>query len=123
MKMEIELSDTQAEKVEILKSNGIEVGQAIDMLFDMKDSIRDQQNIFVDHKITEAQKEKEELQKKISEIDDEISLFNKLKDVSVDSTQKQKIVEKEYGKIDKTYEQSVQDAKHNFKWSKSIFKF
>ena len=34
MKMEIELTDEQAEKVEILKENGIEVGEAIEILFD-----------------------------------------------------------------------------------------
>ena len=39
--MEIELNDDQAKKVGILKENGIEVGDAIDMLFDLKHSFAD----------------------------------------------------------------------------------
>lgn len=33
VKMEIELTDEQFERVEILKSKGVDVGQAIDLLF------------------------------------------------------------------------------------------
>lgn len=35
-KMEIELTSAQAEKVEILKENGITIGDAIDMLLKLK---------------------------------------------------------------------------------------
>ncbi len=113
MKMEIELTDEQAKKIDVLKENGIEVGEAIDMLFEMN-------NTFIDNKIIKAQEEKAELEEKLSQIDDELSLFNKLKDTSLDSSQKQKIVEKEYGTIDKTYDESVQDAKHKFKWTRLL---
>lgn len=113
MKMEIELTDEQAKKIDILKENGIEVGEAIDMLFEMN-------NTFIDNKIIKAQEEKAELEEKLSQIDEELSLFNKLKDTSLDSSQKQKIVEKEYGTIDKTYDESVQDAKHKFKWTRLL---
>jgi hypothetical protein len=113
MKMEIELTDDQARKVETLKENGIEVGEAIDMLFEMN-------NTFIEDRIIRAQEAKAELEEKISEIDEELSLFNKLKDGSLDTSQKQKIVEKEYGTIDKTYDESVQDAKHKFKWTRLI---
>lgn len=111
--MEIELTDEQAKKIDILKENGIEVGEAIDMLFEMN-------NTFIDNKIIKAQEEKAELEEKLSQIDEELSLFNKLKDTSLDSSQKQKIVEKEYGTIDKTYDESVQDAKHKFKWTRLL---
>lgn len=113
MKMEIELTDEQAKKIDVLKENGIEVGEAIDMLFEMN-------NTFIDNKIIKAQEEKAELEEKLSQINDELSLFNKLKDTSLDSSQKQKIVEKEYGTIDKTYDESVQDAKHKFKWTRLL---
>ena len=33
--MEIDLTDAQAEKVQLLKENGIEVGEAIEMFFDI----------------------------------------------------------------------------------------
>lgn len=111
--MEIELTDEQAKKIDVLKENGIEVGEAIDMLFEMN-------NTFIDNKIIKAQEEKAELEEKLSQINDELSLFNKLKDTSLDSSQKQKIVEKEYGTIDKTYDESVQDAKHKFKWTRLL---
>ncbi len=113
MKMEIELTDDQAKKVETLKENGIEVGEAIDMLFEMS-------NTFVDDKISKANEQKAELEEKLSKIDEEISLFNKLKGNSLDTTQKQKIIEKEYGTIYKTYDESVQDAKHGFKWARLL---
>ena len=39
MKMDIELTDEQFEKVKILEENNISVGEAIDILFEMKDNI------------------------------------------------------------------------------------
>ena len=114
MKMEIELTDEQAKKVESLKKNDIGVGDAIDMLFEMN-------NVIVDNRIDAATQQKAELEKKLAEVDEEISLFTKLKDSSLDSTQKQKIVEKEYISIDETYDKSVLNTKHKFKWSKAIF--
>ena len=38
-KMEIELNDEQLEKVELLESKGISVGDAIDMLFEARDKV------------------------------------------------------------------------------------
>ena len=121
--MEIDLTDEQAEKVEILKENGIEIGEAIDILFEMKDSLSEQNNFIIDARINEVSREKAELEEKIAKMDDELSLFTKLKDSSMDPAQKQKMVEKEYGKINNTYDESVQKSKHKFKWSKAIFNF
>ena len=113
MKMEIELTDEQAEKIEILKENDISVGEAIEMLFEVKNTI-------VENRIIKANEEKAELEEKLSKIDEEISLFTQLKDSTLDTTQKQKIVEKEYGTIDKTFDETVQDAKHKFKWTRLL---
>lgn len=125
MKMEIELTEEQAEKVEILKENGIEVGQAIDILFDMKESFIATNNKIIDHRIQKANKEKAELEEKLSQVDGELERFNKLKDSSMDPAQKQKIVEKEYSLVDDnpTYDKTVHDQKTRFKWSKNFFKF
>ena len=41
-KMEIELTDEQIEKIEILKDNGISVGQAIDLLCKVQNEIKTQ---------------------------------------------------------------------------------
>ena len=121
--MEIELTDDQAKKVEILKENGVDVGEAIDILFEMREEVIDSSDKFIDNKIAQAAKEKAELEEKISKIDEELSLFEKLKDTSIHPEQKLKIIEKEYGRPNKTYDESVHDAKLKFRWSKSIFKF
>ena len=121
MKMEIELTDSQAEKVEVLKNNDLSVGDAIDMLFDLKEELSENSMLFIDSKISNANKEKEELQKRMDEIDDEISVFEKLKDTSLDYEQVFKLVEKEY-LHNETYDRAVQNKKHKFKWSKNIFK-
>ncbi|WP_405265485.1 hypothetical protein [Methanobrevibacter sp.] len=118
MKMEIELTDEQAQKVEILKENGIEVGEAIEMFFDMRDVVSESGVLIVEKKIEEANKEKAELEQKIEKVDNDISYLNKIKDNSLDITQKKKIVEKEYGiKNQKTYDEEVMDTRHKVKWS------
>lgn len=123
MKMEIEVTDAQAEKIQILKDNDIGVGEAIDILFDMKETIEIQSDIVLDSKIKEVNDKKAELEREIAELDKQMSVFDKLKDTSLDVGQKQKIVEKEYGQLDKTFDEFILDAKHNFKWSRNLFKF
>ena len=119
MKMEIELTDAQAEKVEALKSNGIEVGDAIDMLFDMKDQIFNSSNQILNHNIEKANQEKAELEEKLAKVDKQLSFFDKLKDTTLDFEQKQQLVEQEYGfKESNTFDKSIQDKKRKFKWSK-----
>ena len=115
MRMEIEFTDEQAKKVDILKENGIGVGDAIDMLFDLKET-------FADTKLNQAQDKKDKLEEELAKIDKEISMYNQMKEGSLDPSLKVKIIEKEYGTIEKTYDESVQDAKHKFKWT-NILKF
>ena len=122
MKMEIDLTDAQAEKVQILKENGIEVGEAIEMFFDMRDVVSESTNKILDLRIERANKEKAELEAKLAKIDKDLSFFDKITDSSIDSTQKQKIVEKEYGIISHTYDEKVLNERHKMKWS-SFLKF
>ena len=110
MRMEIEFTDEQAKKVDILKENGIGVGDAIDMLFDLKET-------FADTKLNQAQDKKDKLEEELANIDKEISMYNQMKEGSLDPSLKVKIIEKEYGTVEKTYDESVQDAKHHFKWT------
>ncbi|PWB88315.1 hypothetical protein [Methanobrevibacter thaueri] len=110
MRMEIEFTDEQAKKVDILKENGIGVGDAIDMLFDLKET-------FADTKLNQAQDKKDKLEEELAKIDKEISMYNQMKEGSLDPSLKVKIIEKEYGTVEKTYDESVQDAKHKFKWT------
>ena len=100
-KMEIELTPEQEEKVEILNSNGISVGQAIDMLFEAK----------------------EETSSLFDNLDLAINAYEKVKDSALDFESKQEILKNEYGDSDKTYEMRVQDVKHSISWAKDFFKF
>ena len=122
-KMEIELTPAQAEKVEILKENGISVGEAVEMLFEAKDAFDSQNENYINAKLDNAQKQKAELENQIAELDKDISVFTKLKDSTLDVEEKAKILDKEYGIGDETYDEAVQDAKHKFKWTTGIFKF
>ncbi len=93
-KLEIELTDEQLEKVNELKENDITVGQAIDMLFELKEK---------------ALPEIEKLEK------------SGLIDVDIDN--KAENLDDNYGDSEKTYEMEVQDLKHKIKWGKEFFKF
>lgn len=123
MKMEIELTDAQYERVKILEEQGMGVGDGIDALFELKESLALQTDAIIDKRLNEVTAEKELLEKRMNKLNKEINFFSKMKDSSLDATQRQRIVEKEYGKINKTYDETIQDAKHKFKWSTAIFKF
>lgn len=93
-KMEIELTDEQMEKVEILKSKGVDIGEAIDLLFGLQNEIIGQ---------FEEQKQEKNLMEKIT-------------DSTFDSKIKAELLKKNYDE-DKSYDLSVLDAKHKVKWS------
>lgn len=122
MKMDIELTDEQFEKVKILEENNISVGEAIDILFEMKDNITKHSGMYLDSRIARAEEEKAELEAKINRIEEDLSLFEKLKGTALDVNEKQKLVEKAYIQ-EESYDQTLQNAKHNVKWSTKFFKF
>lgn len=97
-KMEIELTEEQLEKVKILESQDVDIGQAIDLLFEMQNEALNQ----------------------LAEQHDE-SIIEKMQDTGFDAKIKQRLMKKEYEEKE-TYDRSVQDTKHNVKWSK-FFKF
>lgn len=123
MKMEFDLNEEQMEKVKILEENNISIGEAIDLLFEMKEDIAVQTNMILDSRIAQATEEKKELEAKLERIDKDLSVFEKLKDNTLDIEEKQKLVEKQYAAQAPTYDRSVQDVKHNLKWSTKFFKF
>lgn len=93
-KMEIELTDAQLEKVEILKSKDINVGQAIDLLFEVQNEALAQ----------------------IEEQNQNESLLEKIKDNTLDSKIKEALLNKNYGE-NETYDKTLQTTKHKIKWS------
>ncbi len=100
-KMEIEFTDEQIEKINQLEANDISVGDAIDMLFEMKDKALPE----------------------IESIDNEINILDKVKEIASDVESKAENLEDNYGDADKSYEIKVQDVKHKISWAKDFFKF
>ena len=97
-KIEIELTDEQLEKVKQLEAQNISVGQAIDMLFEVKEKA-----LFEIEKIEKS------------------GLIDKVSNINVNN--KTENLEENYGDSEKTYEMEVQDIKHRIKWGKDFFKF
>lgn len=100
-KMEIELTDEQLEKVEILKENDIDVGQAIDMLFEVKDKLLSD----------------------MDSIEEDKGLMDKIKDNTLDIESKAENLDENYGEGELSPEMQVLEFKHKIKWAREYFKF
>lgn len=94
-KMEIELTEEQLEKVEILKSQDISVGDAIDILFEVKD----------------------EISRQIENSDE--NLIEKINHTGFDLDYKTENLKKNFEEHE-TYDVTVNLAKHGVKWAKFI---
>lgn len=97
VKMEIELTDEQFEKVKHLESHDVSVGEAIDMLFEAKE-------------------------KTFSELES-INMLEKVKDSTLDVDSKAENLEENYGNSEKTFDQEVLEYKPRLSWAKDVFKF
>lgn len=93
VKLEVELTDEQYEKVKQIEDQGITIGEGIDMLFDVVDKLHED--------YAESENDKGIL----------------------DASKKTKRLEKHYGEQEKTYELEVQDRKHKIKWAIEFFKY
>lgn len=91
-KMEVEFNDEQLERVKLLESHDISVGDAIDMLFEARD--------------------------KASSIIDDIDK-NLAKNKAIDA-QAGDSEESQHDK--KTYDEAIQDYKHHVSWAKDFFR-
>lgn len=100
-KMEIELTEQQMERVKELESKNISVGDAIDMLFEMKEMALPE----------------------IESFDKEMGIVEKVKETALDVESKAENLEENYGDADKSYEMKVQDVKHKISWAKDFFKY
>ena len=98
-KMEIDLNDEQIEKIEILKTNGFTVGEAIDLLFNVQKEIKNQ----------------------IEENDPNGDILDKIQNSNFDLNIKAEILKKDSGSHE-TYDEAIQDVKYGIKWS-DFFKF
>ena len=99
-KMEFDLTEEQIEKVKKLEKNGINVGEAIDLLFEIKNEA-----------ITQ-----------MDNVEENIEIISQIAS-SRDADEKIDMMEKAYGNSEKTHEMKLQEAKHKVKWGRDFFKF
>ena len=93
-KMEIEFTDEQNEKIEILKDNGISVGQAIDLLFKVQNEIKTQ----------------------VEENHPDDDIMEKIQNTDFDVNIKAEIIEKTEPKPE-TYDVAIEETRRKVKWS------
>jgi hypothetical protein len=93
-KMEIEFTDEQLEKIELLESYDIGVGDAIDMLFEVMDRVLSI----------------------IEDIDENTGVTVSDEDSKSDNA------EETPQNAGKTYDEALQDYKHHVSWAKDFFK-
>ena len=99
-KMEFDLTEGQIEKVNELEEHGISLGEAIDLLFEIKDEALHQ----------------------MDEVDENIDLVTTIAE-SMDANKKIEFMEKAYGDSEKTPELKIQEVKHKVSWGRDFFKF
>lgn len=93
-KLEIEFTDEQLEKIELLESYDIGVGDAIDMLFEVRDRVLSI----------------------IEDIDENTGVTVSDEDSKSDNA------EETPQNAGKTYDEALQDYKHHVSWAKDFFK-
>jgi uncharacterized protein YoaH (UPF0181 family) len=93
-KIEIEVTDEQLEKIEILKDNGISVGQAINLLFKVQNEIKTQ----------------------VEENHPDDDILEKIQNSDFDVNIKAEIMEKADNKPE-TYDVAIEETRRKVKWS------
>ncbi len=125
----VELNDEQLERYQIMQENGLSIGEAIDLIFYLRDhyGVRNDQLLEdrLEHLIIKKAKLEEEMKNtdndltaELQKVTAEMDVIDKLKDTAYDFEAKEKILEKEYAPIDDTYEMKVQAHKRGIKWGK-----
>ena len=116
-----ELTDEQFEKYELMKENGMEIGDAIDLIFNLRDELKLNNDELLEERLAQLNNKKQSLEEEMAKVDQVLGVIDKLKDTALDFEAKNEILEKEYAAIDETYEMKVQELKRGLKWSK-LFK-
>ena len=113
-----QLNDEQFKKYEIMKENGMEVGDAIDLIFNLRDEFELNNDELLEERLAILNEKKQALEDEMAKVDQELGVIDMLKDTALDFEAKNEILEKEYAAIDETYEMKVQAHKRGVKWGK-----
>ena len=97
VKMEIELTDEQFEKVKILESHGVDMGEAVDLLFSVQ-----QEALF-----------------QLEEQKDDNNLIEKMTDTGFDLKIKSELLKKNFDES-QTFDRKIQQAKSKIRWSEIL---
>ena len=125
----VELNDAQFERYQIMQENGLSVGEAIDLIFYLRDHYGVRNDQLLEERLEQLVIKKSKLEDEMENTDKdltpelekvtaEMDVINKLKDTAYDFEDKVKILEKEYAAIDDSYEMKVQAHKRGIKWGK-----
>ena len=113
-----QLNDEQLKKYEIMKENGMEIGDAIDLIFNLRDEFELNNDELLEERLAILNEKKQALEDEMAKVDQELGVIDMLKDTALDFEAKNEILEKEYAAIDETYEMKVQAHKRGVKWGK-----
>lgn len=125
----VELTDDQYKNYLLLEENGMGVGEVIDLLFYLRDHYGTRNNQLLEERLEQLITKKERLENEMNESDKDVSaelekvnkeleVVQKISNDDYDYDAKAKILEKEYGSIDETYDMKVQAHKRGIKWGK-----
>ena len=118
-----QLNDEQFKKYEIMKENGMEFGDAIDLIFNLRDEFELNNDELLEERLAILNEKKQALEDEMAKVDQELGVIGKLKDTALDFEAKNEVLEKEYAAIDESYEMKVQAQKRGLKWGKMVSQF
>lgn len=132
----IELTDKQYKLYQIMEEHNLEIGDAIELIFNLRDQLELRNDELIEERIAELTTKKETLQniiektegneetlnEEIEKIDKELGVIDKLMNTALDYDEKYDILEKEYATIDDSYEMKVQVQKSGIKWNEIFSK-
>ena len=118
-----QLNDEQFKKYEIMKENGMEIGDAIDLIFNLRDEFELNNDELLEERLAILNEKKQALEDEMAKVDQELGVIGKLKDTALDFEAKNEVLEKEYAAIDESYEMKVQAQKRGLKWGKMVSQF
>ena len=117
-----ELTDEQFERYQIMQENGLSIGEAIDLIFYLRDQYGVRNDQLLEDRLEQLIIKKSELEDEMknsgNDLTAEMEVIDKLKDTAYDFEAKEKILEKEYSPLDDTYEMKIQAHKRGIKWGK-----
>ena len=123
----VELTDEQYKHYRIMQENGLSIGEAIELIFYLRDQYGVRNDQLLEERLAQLNIKKERLENEQSDkdvsaelekVNKELEVVKKISNDEYDYDAKAKILEKEYGTIDESYEMKVQAHMREIRWGK-----